>query len=83
MVLIAVRVAELHMSADETLLVAEQNHDLKIEKEDCIRQISDTFLSHREKSKCWYLHVARTCCDGSCPRHPLCCQDPQVQCLAR
>ncbi len=49
MVLIAVRVAELHMSADETLLVAEQNHDLKIEKEYCIRQISDTFLSHGAK----------------------------------
>lgn len=41
MVLIAVRVAKFHMSADETLLVAEQNHDLTIEKEDCIRQISD------------------------------------------
>lgn len=30
--LIASRVTEIHMSADETLLVAQQNHDLEVEK---------------------------------------------------
>lgn len=83
MVLIAARVAEIHMSADETLLVAQQNHNLEIEKEEHEKQISHTFSSHREQSECWHLRAAMTCCDGSCPPHPLCCQDLQVQCLAR
>lgn len=49
MVLIAARVAEIHMSADETLLVAQQNHNLEIEK-DMLNKYP-THLVHTGKSQ--------------------------------
>lgn len=43
MALIASRVTVIYMSADETLLVAQQNHDLEVANEECVTKQFKTF----------------------------------------
>lgn len=84
MALIAARVAVIHMGADKTLLVAQQDHDL--EEDEMFKMtytdIHTLTLIHTIQNQCVNLHVAMTCCGGSHPLHR-CFQDLRAQYWAR
>lgn len=78
MVLVAAWVAEVYVGADETLLVAQQDHDLCREKGEreggesvCRKDDADIVCTRTRPHTFKDVHGARTCCGGSCPLPPL------------
>lgn len=70
-VLVAARVAEVDVCADETLLVAQQDHNLDREgeeEESVCRRKEDIVRTNTPPDTSEDVRGARTCCGGSCPR---------------
>lgn len=82
--LVTARVAEVHVGADEALLVAQQDHNLCRESRGRGGE-GESVIRRKGDATCTHAHVegpvrgARTCCGGSCPLLPQ-SPDPPALC---